>query len=73
MGNAVFGWFQIALEGLAGVAAGEVAGFGDGVEELEGCGAMDGEVVDGFVDLGVVGDVGGLGEHRKDGFRVRGR
>lgn len=34
---------------------------------------MDGEIVDGFVDLGVVGDVGGLGEHREDGFRVRGR
>ena len=47
-----------------------MAGFGDGVEELDfGC-AVDGEVVDGFVGDGVVWDVWRGGEHADDGFGV---
>ena len=40
------------------------------MKDLEGCGPVYGEIVDGFMDLGVVWDVGGLWEHGEDGFRV---
>lgn len=60
-----------AVEDFARVAAGEVSRFGDGVEDLESCCAMDREVVDGFVGDGFVGNKGRFGEHGGDGFGVR--
>ena len=72
MRDAVFGREEAAGEGEAGVAAGEVAGFGGGREELEGSGAVDGQVVDGFVGSGGSGGVGGCGEHGGYGFEVGG-
>ena len=72
MRDAVFGGEEGAVEDFAGIAAAEVAGFGDGMEELEcGC-TVHGEIVDGFVGDGVVGNERGLGEHGGDGARVGG-
>ncbi len=71
MRNAVFGREKVAVEYLACVAAGEVSGFGNGVEDLTiGC-SVDGEVVDGFVENRIEGDVLGLWEHSSDGVGVR--
>lgn len=57
-------------EDAAGVEAGELAGFGDGVEDLGVCEAVGGEVVDGFVAFLELGVVGGCGEHFVDGAGV---
>ncbi len=71
MRDAVVGGEQGVAEDAAGVGAGEVAGFGDGVEELAEGVAVDGEIVDGFVD-GWGGSFveGGLGKHGEDGLGV---
>lgn len=59
-------------EDAARVCAGEMPGFGDGVEDLRVRHAVDGEVVDGFVHDGPPTTRGELcfGEHGKDGFSV---
>ncbi len=72
MRHTVFGWEEVAVENFAGVAAGEVARFGDWVEELERGGTVDGEIVDRFVGYGIIRDVGGRGEHGGDGSGVGG-
>lgn len=59
-----------AGEDAAGVDAGELAGFRDGVEDLGVCEAVDWEVVDGLVASLEVGAVGGCGEHFVDGAGV---
>ena len=46
MRDAVIGGEKGAVEDTAGVGTGEVAGFGDGVEELAEGVTMDGKVVD---------------------------
>lgn len=71
MRDPVVGGEESGLEDFACVGAGEVSGFGDGVEDLTQGGGVDGQVVDGFVGRG--GDVGGvasLGEHGEDGAGV---
>ena len=46
MWDAVLGRFEVGVEDFAGVTAGEVARFGDGVKDLGfGC-AVDREIVD---------------------------
>lgn len=55
-----------AGEDAAGVDAGELAGFRDGVEDLGVCEAVDGEVVDGLVAFLEVGGVGRCREHFVD-------
>lgn len=70
MWDAVFGGEETSLEGLSSVAPVKVAGFGNWLEELEGRGAVDRQIVDGFVYLRVIGDVGSLRKHGEDGFRV---
>lgn len=73
VGDAGFGGEEVPREDFAGVGAGEVAGFGDRVEDLGlGC-VMHGEVVDGFVGGG--GDAfeeWGLGKQAEYGFGVGG-
>ena len=59
-----------AGEDAAGVDAGELAGFRDGVEDLGVCEAVDGEVVDGLVAFWEVDVVGGCREHFVDGAGV---
>ena len=64
---------EIGIENLSGVRAGEVAGLGDGVEDLAEGGGVDGKVIDGFVlNGGDVGMVVGEGEHGVDGAGVGG-
>lgn len=61
------------IEDFACVCAGEVAGFGDGVEDLPQGGGVHGEVIYGLV--GGDGDIrreAGLGEHGEDGAGVGG-
>ena len=59
-----------AGEDAAGVDAGELAGFRDGVEDLGVCEAVDGEVVDGLVAFREVAVVGCCREHFVDGAGV---
>lgn len=59
MWDAVIGGEEVIVESAAGVGAGEVAGFGDGDEELLAGGRVDDEVVDGFVGDGAFVSVGG--------------
>ena len=71
MRDALFRSEEVALEDLAGVGAGEVAGFGHGMEDLWQRGAVDGKVVDRLVRRDGNGRVeGGLGEHGGDCARV---
>lgn len=71
--DAVVGGEEVVVERLAGIRAREVAGLGNGDEQLlPGCG-VDDQIVDRFVGdraLALVGDKGGLGEHAHDGFAV---
>lgn len=63
MGYTIFGGQEVAVKDLAGVSAGEMARFANGVEHLE-CGrAVDRKIVDRFMGNGVVGDVGCLRKH----------
>ena len=61
-----------AGEDAASVDAGELAGFGDGVEDLGVRQAVDGEVVDGFVGslIAGVGGVAGCWDHFLNGAGV---
>lgn len=61
-----------AGEDAAGVDASELAGFGDGVEDLGVRQAVNGEVIDGFVGSLVagVGGVAGCWDHFLDGPSV---
>lgn len=71
MRHAVIGGEEGAIKDAAGISAGEVSGFGDGVEELAEGIAVDREIVDRFVHGGGGAfDEGGLGEHGEDGFGV---
>ena len=72
MRHAGFGGEERSTEDFAGVGAGEMPGFGDGVEDLpKGC-AVHGEIMDGFMDgLILAPNVGGLGKHAEDSFCVR--
>lgn len=72
MRDAGFGGEERSAEDFAGICAGEMSGFGDGVEDLpEGC-AVHGEVMNGLMDgLIVAANVGGLGKHAEDGFCER--
>ena len=70
MWDAVFGGEEGAIEDFACVPSGEVPRFGDGVKDLEGRCAVDGEVIDGFVGDGVVRDERGFGKHGGDGSGV---
>lgn len=56
MWNSVFSWKEGGIEDFARVATGEAPGLRDGVEDLVGCCAVDGKVVDGFVGDWVVRD-----------------
>ena len=70
MGHSVFGGEKCTIEDLAGVAAGEMAGFRDRVEDLAFCSAVNGEVVDGFVSDRIVRYVWCLWEHAEYCFGV---
>lgn len=78
MRDAFVGWEEGVVEGFSGVYACEVAGFGDGDEELLAGGGVDDEVVYGFVGGGAFAFVGGVGlvyvggcgEHGEDGLGV---
>lgn len=70
MGYAVFGGEKLSVEDFTCVATGELAGFADGMEDLAGCGTVDGEIVDGFVDHGRVCDEGRLRKHTHYSFGV---
>ena len=73
MRDAGVGWEEIRIEDTPGVGACEVPGFGYRVEDLSQGGAVDGEVVDGFMlEGGLVGDVVREGEHGLDGASVGG-
>ena len=72
MRDAGFGRKKRSTEDFSGVGAGEMPGFGDGVEDLpKGC-AVYGEIMDRFMGrLVVAANVGGLGKHAEYGFCVR--
>lgn len=78
MWDACVGGEEVVVECVAGVDAGELAGLGDGDEELLAGRGMDDEVVDGLVDDGALAFVGGegcvnvwcCGEHFEDGLGV---
>lgn len=70
MGDAIFCREEIAVEYFASVAASEMAGFGNWMEDLEGGSAVDREVVDRFMGYWVVGNVGGCWEHGDNGSGV---
>ena len=70
MRNAIFGRLQIAVEDFASVAAGEAAGFRNGMEDLGLGGAVNREIVDRFMGDGIIGDVWSQREHSKDAFGV---
>ena len=73
MRDAGVGREEIGIEDAPGVSAREVSGLGDGVEDLSEGGAMDGQVVDGFVlEEGSVWGVVRDGEHGLDGASVGG-
>ena len=62
---------ETGIEDTPGVGACEVSGLGDGVEDLSEGGAVDGEVVDGFVlEEGPVMVVVREGEHGLHGASV---
>ena len=70
MRDAVFGRLKLGVEHFAGVAAGEVAGFGNRVENLNfGC-AMHREIVDWFMGDGIFANIRRRRKHAKNGFGV---
>ena len=72
MRDTIFRGEKFAIEDFAGIATGEVAGFGDGMEKLNGRSAMDWEIIDGFMGYRVVGYIWCCWEHRGNGSGIGG-
>ena len=70
MWDAVLGRFKLGVEDFAGVTAGEMAGFGDGVKDLGFSCAVDREIVDRFMGDGIFFNIRGRRKHVQDSFGV---